>query len=179
MAHVCRSRIVLPLLFSVALSSSPIAAQGPARLHALAVPPSSVGTCMSTRPQRKAGDKVLAEHKLVMTTRAPNGRREITVFVDTAGRAFRYSETTNVATGILSSVGQAVIAEIDSAGHVHGFRIHTSVRAADTISSPLDTATLRKMRQRAVVKSSHEPLDAADQRKVKELVALLRTRCPI
>jgi hypothetical protein len=171
--------VVLTLVLCIAHVPSSVAAQGSAYFKLLSIPPSTVGSCASTRPQRTAADQVAAQYKLVMTGQAPNRRREITVFADTSGRAIRYAEMTDMATGVLSSAGEGVIANIDTAGRVAGFRIRNTVRSADTLAAPFDTAALRKANPRAIVKSSNAPLDAASQRKVKELVAFVRKRCPI
>lgn len=179
MAHSRAGAVILTLLFLIGHIPSSLVAQAPSYFKVLSVPPSTAGTCMSTRPQRSAGDKVAAQYKLVMTGLSPNRRREITVLADTSGRVISYSEMTDVATGILSSAGEGIIANIDTAGRVQGFRIHNTVRSADTVAAPFDTAALRKAKPRGIVKTSHEPLDAASQRKVKELVALVRKRCPI
>jgi hypothetical protein len=179
MAHPRTAAVILTLLSFIGHVPSSLAAQAPAYFKALSIPPSTVGSCASMRPQRNAGDPVAAQYKLVMTGQAPNRRREITVFADTSGRAIRYAEMTDMATGVLSSAGDGIIANIDAAGRVAGFRIHNTVRSADTVAAPFDTAALRKTKPRAVVKSSNEPLDAASQRKVKALVAFVRKRCPI
>ena len=179
MAHPRTAAVILALLCFIRQVPSPLAAQAPAYFKVLAIPPAAVGTCASMRPQRNAGDQVAAQYRLVMTGQSPNRRREITVFADTSGRAIRYAEMSDIATGVLSSAGEGIIANIDPTGRVAGFRIHNTVRSADTVAAPFDTATLRKTKPRAVVKSSNEPLDAASQRKVKALVAFVRKRCPI
>lgn len=179
MSHLRTSAVILTLLSLIGHIPSPLAAQAPAYFKVLTIPPNTAGTCASMRPQRNAGDQVAAQYKLVMTGQAPNRRREITVFADTSGRAIRYAEMSDMATGALSSAGEGIIANIDPAGRVAGFRIHNTVRSADTVAAPFDTAALRKTKPRAVVKSSNEPLDAASQRKVKALVAFVRKRCPI
>jgi hypothetical protein len=179
MAHPRTAAVFLTLLSFVGHIPSSLAAQTPAYFKVLSVPPSTIGSCASTRPQRNAGDEVAAQYKLVMTSQTPKRQREITVLVDTSGRAIRYAEMTDMAIGILSSDGDGIIANIDTAGRVQGFRIHNTVRAADTLRAPFDTAALRKAKASAVVKSSHEPLDVASQRKVKALAALVLKRCPL
>ena len=179
MAHPRTAAVILTLLSFIGHVPSSLAAQVPAYFTVLSIPPSTVGSCASMRPQRNAGDQVAAQYKLIMTGQAPNRRREITVFADTSGRAIRYAEMSDMATGVLSSAGEGIIANIDTKGRVAGFRIRNTVRSADTVAAPFDTAALRKAKPRAVVKSSNEPLDAASQRKVKALVAFVRKRCPI
>lgn len=179
MLHPRTGAVILTLLSFIDHVPSSLAAQAPAYFKVLSIPPSTVGSCASMRPQRNAGDQVAIQYKLVMTGQAPNRRREITVFADTSGRAIRYAEMTDMATGVLSSAGEGIIANIDAAGRVAGFRIRNTVRSADTLAAPFDSAALKKGKPRAVVKSSNEPLDAASQRKVKQLVAFVRKRCPI
>ena len=167
------------LLLLVALAPSRLPAQGAMHFQALAIPPNSVGTCASRRLAGNGGNQPVVEYRLVMTGRAPSRRRELIVSVDTSGRATRYAEMGNISTGLLSSYGDGIIATIDTANRVRGFRIHNTVRTSDTTIGRADAAASRTANGKALVQSSHEPLDAAAQRRVKELVALVRKRCPI
>ncbi len=179
MAHRHTNAAAAVLVFWLGLAPHRLLAQGAMHFQALAIPPSSVGTCASRRVPGNAGTPPIAEHRLVIASRAPSRRREIIVSVDTARHTIRYAEMGNVSTGLLSSDGDAVVAIVDSANAVHGFRIHNTVRTSDPAVGRSDTAARPSSKERAQVQSSHEPLDAREQRRVKELVALVRKRCPI
>ena len=179
MAHRHTNAVLPALLFLLSVAPHRLLAQGAMHFQALAIPPSSVGTCASRRVPGNAGNPPIAEHRLVITSRAPSRRREIIVSVDTARHTIRYAEMGNISTGLLSSYGEGVVAIIDTANAVHGFLIHNTVRTSDTAVGRADTTARAKSKERAQVQSSHDPLDAAAQRRVKVLAALVRKRCPL
>jgi hypothetical protein len=160
-----------------------LAAQDLTYFHALAIPPRSVGTCIPGTP-RKSGDSRLTKYQLVMTSRTPNRRREISVSVDTAGRAAVYSDLGFASTSLLSTAGDDIVATINVSGRVRGWRTRSTTVMSDSgrlrlDKARLDTARLRTMKENAVTTSSREPLDAESQRRVLEMVEWLRKRCPV
>lgn len=77
-------------------------AQAASYMTALAIPPSTVGTCMpddgAVRGARPDTPR-LRVSRLLMKTRSPGGDREIAVYVDDAGVARGYSEIVMRQTG--------------------------------------------------------------------------------
>jgi hypothetical protein len=155
-----------------------LVAQDATYFQALSIPPGSVGTCLSARPQGNSSDVVATEARLVMTSVAPSRRREILVVRDVRQRTIRFADIVVGSTGLLSSTGDNVVAIIDAAGQARGFRLHGTVQMSDSAAVRRDTASFRAMREHAVRQSSREPLDATAQREVQKLVEWMRTRCP-
>jgi hypothetical protein len=169
--------MVWPMVFFGLVVPMRLVAQDATYFQALSIPPRSVGTCLSAGPQRNSSDVVVTEARLVMTSVAPNRRREILVVSDVRGRSIRFADIVVGSTGLLSSAGDNVVANIDAAGQARGFRMHGTVRMSDSGVVQLDTASLHAMRERAVRQSSREPLNATAQREVQKLVDWMRTRC--
>jgi hypothetical protein len=155
-----------------------LVAQDATYFQALSIPPRSVGTCLSAGPHGNSSHVVATEARLVMTSVAPNRRREILVVSDVRGRAIRFADMVVASTGLLSSTGDNVVAVIDAAGQARGFRLRGTVQMPDSAAARLDTASIRAMREHAVRQSSREPLDATAQHEVQKLVDWMRTRCP-
>jgi len=165
--------------FSALLPPTHLVAQDSWYFEVLSVPPHSVGTCVSERPKDSDSNAVARGGHLVITSTAPNHRREIAFLDNLKGDATSFMDMTFRSTGLLSSDGDNVVAIIDSAGRVRGFRQHMIVQAPDSGGRErLDTLEPRAMRGHGVRQSSAEPLDARAQRKAQHLVDWLRKRCP-
>jgi hypothetical protein len=173
-------RLVQAMIWSTGCSGllppSHLVAQDSTYFEVLSVPPASLGTCVSPRPQDSASDVVARGGHLVITSIAPNRRREIAFLNAVKGDATSFMDIAYRSTGLLYSNGDNVVAIIDSAGRVRGFRQHMIVQLSDSGSGRLDTLELRAMRE--LRQSSAKPLDARAQRKVQHLVDWLRKRCP-
>lgn len=157
---------------------SNVVAQEPTYFQVLSVPPRSVGTCMSARGQDSSADGVAREAHLVVTSIAPNRRREIGVVNDVKRDGIRFMDVVLRSNGLLSSSGDYVVAIIDASGRVRGFRQHRVVQMSDSSVAGLDTAGLRAMGEHTGRKSSAEPLNTTAQRKVRQLADWVRKRCP-
>ena len=92
--------------------------------------------------------------------------------------ATSFMDMTVNATGLLSSSGENVVAIIDSAERVSGYRQRTTIQMRDRGRRSLDTLEVRVMKGQTVRQSPDEPLDASAQREVQDLVDWLRKRCP-
>ena len=82
-------------LFTLAIASlatsAPMFAQMPAYMHALAMPPANVGTCMPARTSTDRGSVGRVERHLVIVTADPAARREMFLFAKPGGEV-TYSE---------------------------------------------------------------------------------------
>ena len=163
---------------SLLLMPSQLVAQDPTYFQILSVPPRSVGTCVSAGPQDSSSDVVARGAHLVITSTGPNRRREIAFLNAGKSDAISFMDIVFRSTGLLSTSGDNVVAIIDSAGKVRGFRQHSTVQLSDSGLARFDTAGLRAMREHAIRKSSGEPLNPTAQRKVRHLVDWVRKRCP-
>lgn len=111
-----------------------------------------------------------------MIKSVPSGSdRELTVFVDEAGRSIGLADRVGVMRDARSRTAASVVAAIDSSGGVHG--LWTEAAIAYPSIAP-DPAALRAMRDRVKSDASSRPLTAAEQRKVIQVIAFLRKRCP-
>jgi len=154
-------------------------ASDPTYFNALAIPPRSVGTCISVAPrQASASRPQLTRHKLVISSAEPGRRREITVGVDTAGRVASYYELGFASTSLLSAEGDDIIATIDALGNRHGWRTHITTVIPDSVLNQGDSTVLRQLQKSGVSKTSREPLDDQSWRRVLEIGDWLRKRCP-
>jgi hypothetical protein len=97
---------------------------------------------------------------------------------DRAGKPVLYVEMSSVSTDILAGDVNSIIATLRPDGGVAGFLTRQSIQMSDSGMPRPDTASLRVMRERAARHWNREPLDAAAQRKVRELVEWLNKRCP-
>jgi len=123
---------------------------------------------------------VFEKAHLIMTSLRPNRRREILVYGDSAGRIVGLSEfgfSSNGSPLSLSGTGDQVIANIDGAGRVRGVLDRDIIQMSDSGIVRFDTTALRRMREHAVHRSTHEPLDGAAQLKVRRLIDWMRSRC--
>jgi hypothetical protein len=170
--------MIWSMSFAWLLTPSHLVAQDSTYFEVLSIPPRSVGTCVSPRAQDSASNVVPRGAHLVITSVALNRRREIALLDDIKGHATSFMDIVYRSTDSLSSNGDHVVAIIDSARRVRGFRQHMAVQMSDSGVATLDTAGLRAMREHGVRHSSTEPLDARAQRKVQHLVDWVSKRCP-
>jgi imidazole glycerol phosphate synthase subunit HisF len=128
---------------------------------------------------RHATDAVpLTTSKLVMVSVPPGARREVTVSVDGSGRAVGYNDLVFTSTSLRSGKGDNVVAMIDREGRVRGWHLRTNTQLPDSIPLGASASDQRSMRAHMVTTSSRDTLSAEAQRKVLELAAWLRRRCP-
>ena len=157
------------------------AAQAPAYFAALAVPPSTVGTCMPVRTPAAAvrSDSSLRGRRLVMTARTPAGHRELTVYVDARGRVRHLSDMVSRGTGRGASTGESVVASVTNTGEVQGMLLRTNiVMEPPRRGAPLDSTALRVMRERVKTEQSRSALSERERAQVRVVAAWLVGRCP-
>jgi hypothetical protein len=118
------------------------------------------------------------ETQLVITTVEPNSRREIRVITGVNENATTFADMVYRSTGLLSSTADNVVARIDEAGQMRGFRQQNTVQMSDTAAARIDTMALRVMKDHAVRHSSRKSLDATTKTKVRQLVDWMSKRCP-
>jgi hypothetical protein len=113
-----------------------------------------------------------------MKNRTPSRQRDIMVVVDKTGRPTVFSDFGFASRSMLTSDGDNVTATFDAHGRVQGFRMHQAIQMSDSGVPRFDSASLRRMAERAQSQTTREPLDAAAQNRVRVLVAWLLKRCP-
>lgn len=149
------------------------AAQAPAHLRALTIPPRTVGTCLPSLNGRAD------MRRLVMKTRSPGGSREILFGVDARGRITSIVDRTQVMTAVGQSTGDLVLAVFDATGAlVRGQRTRTEITAPAAVVASRDPAALRAWSKDATPQQATVPLDAAGERQVRALAEWVRDRCP-
>lgn len=166
----------------LALVATRVAAQAPAHIALLTVPPSDVGTCMPAHAPaaRDTSAQSLRGHRLVMTARSA-GRREMTVYADAAGHVRRYVESASRITdrtGTTTSVDENVIASVSVDGRVRGMVLRTTVALPTPTTLSIDSASLRTMQKQARTSRARAALSAREQAQVLAAAAWLRARCP-
>jgi hypothetical protein len=173
---VTRFRTVSLLAFILPWS---LHAQGRANVQTLTVPTRNAGTCFFHAAQKVAGKtNAVSRSELVIKTATPGASREISVFRDKAGSVIGYAEISSIFTPPFASESDNIVATHGADGRVSGTWTHLTVVMSDSGLTKLDTASLRKMRDRAVRHSSQKPLDYSAQQKVRTLIKWFGTRCP-
>lgn len=159
---------------------APDVVQAQAYFAPLSTPPASVGTCRPVDTQRMARRDTthVVAHRLVIMSAPPGRSREILV-VARPGR-LAYSDMTHTMTSVTSSTGGDVVAVIDSLGRVHGYHIRsTSVLPASAARLPTNVnAELQNIRDSTRTTTSHVPLTAAEQARVRAMTTWMQKRCP-
>lgn len=160
-------------------ATAPLLAQAPAYFKALTVPPVTVGTCLEPTAQRTdRGARRRPAPRLVMSSRTPNARREMSLVRDSAGAVVGYIEMVHVSTARLASVGETVVASLRPGRRIVGYTMRIETQMSDSGSQGFDPASLQRMRERAKHNSSRVVLDALGQSKVRVLSTWLAKRCP-
>ena len=153
-------------------------AQAPAYFQALTIPPGTVGTCIPPILRTNRTDGLRPTPRLVMTSRTPNARREISLVRDTTGAVVGFNEMVHVSTGRLASAGETVIATLRPDGRISGYRLRTQITMAEPAMAAFDSVSLRHMRETAKPTSSRTKLDTQSENKVRVLATWLGRRCP-
>ena len=158
--------------------AAPLRAQTPAYFKALTVPPRTVGTCLEPdqRADRGAGHQFAP--RLVMSSRSPNARREMSLVRDSTGAVIGFHELIHVSTGLFASADEIVVASLRPEGRIVGYVMRTETQMSDSGSRGFDSASLKRMRDSAKHTSSRAMLDAPGQSKVRVLATWLAKRCP-
>lgn len=174
-------------LFTLAIASlatsAPMFAQMPAYMHALAMPPANVGTCMPARTSTDRGSVGRVERHLVIVTADPAARREMFLFAKPGGEV-TYSEyliITHVTSASVSSrvgsgfgIGSNVLAAYAPksgwSGRFFADTIHTSLALhpggkTEKLPTPRD--------HRPVPRS----LSANEISSVRKLATWMQSRC--
>lgn len=169
----CRSATFVVLgTCMIALSRpAPLAAQGQAHLQSLTVPPPNAGTCFNSRGKR------YVRATLVMTSRAPSARRELSLLRDSTGRVAAFNESLQLSTSLLASMGEVIVATLQPDGRIVGYRLSSQIEMAGNSLQRFDTASLRRMLDSAKRRSSRTLLSEGEQEKVRVLTAWLAKRC--
>ncbi|MBL0171311.1 MAG: hypothetical protein IPP90_11365 [Gemmatimonadaceae bacterium] len=157
---------------------APLRAQAPAYFKALTVPPSTVGTCLEPALNPDITTRRRSAPRLVISSRMPDARREMSLVRDSTGAVIGFNERVNVSTGRFASAGESIIASLRADGRVVGVVMRTEIQMSDTGLRSFDSASLRRMRESAKQTSHQLELDASGQAQVRVLVAWLSTRCP-
>jgi hypothetical protein len=171
-----RLRSITPLVFLLPLS---IDSQDTANVQALTLLAKNAGTCFAHTVQNANGrTNAVNRSALVVKTVTPSGSREISIFRDKAGNVVGYAEISSVFIPPFASENDNIVASYRPDGRVSGTWTHLTIQMSDSGVTKLDTASLRKMRERAVRRSSQKPLDTADQQQVRTLIKWVSRRCP-
>jgi hypothetical protein len=166
------SLLVLCLPFSVN-------AQDIQNFQALTLPARNVGTCFAHTVQKTVGHaNAGTESILVIKSKTPGNSREISLIRDKAGAAVGYAERNFVFNPPSASESDNIVASYHHDGSVSGRWTHMTMQMSDSGLSTLDSASLRRMRERAIRHSTRKPLDAADQKRVRTLIQWVSRRCP-
>ena len=174
-----RLSAVLGLGFVVMLGRpQSVAAQGGAHFEALSTPPSNAGTCQPAAPLKGFDSVFVRGSRLVMKSLTPGLSRELTLWLDRQGGFASYSEYTSAFDGKRTGRSSMVSAVLDRLGVMSGSRIDITVTVPDSLPNDVE-ATLRSIRERSRGEHSTRPLDVEEARRVRELAAFLRKRCPL
>lgn len=158
------------------LAAGTMDAQAPLYFKSLSVPPPTVGTCIEPTQAADPAAQSRVPH-LVLTSRSPNARREMSLLRDSSGAVIGFSDRVNLSTGRAAGESEAVVAGIRADGQVSGFVMRTDIQMTDSGLTAFDSASLRRMRESAKASSSQVALDAQKQDQVRALVAWLSKRC--
>jgi hypothetical protein len=169
--------MICTTLSLILLAPAELMGQSSSYFNVLSLPPASVGTCVAARSNVTTSDVLSRESHLVITGPTLGRRREIAARENLNTGAISLMDVTYRATGVRTSVGDDVVAIIDSTGRIRGSRqkINVQVLSARRI---LDTLDLRALREHTVRGSSAKPLDTEQRHEVQHLVDWLRKRCP-
>ncbi len=112
-----------------------------------------------------------------MVSAAPGAaRREITVFVDSAGRVVRYADDASMFNGVDGGTGDAVVAALGRDGEWGGTWLHNAMQVANG-GRGSDGRPLLPPRV-AVKPTAPRALTAPERSRVRELAAWAARRCP-
>ncbi len=160
------------------VSASPLTAQAPAYFTSLSVPPPTVGTCLEPAQGTVRATSVQRAPRLVITSRTPSARRELSLRRDSTGVVVGFTETVHVSNGRSASTGETVVAALRSDGRIIGYVMRTKVALSESRVLAFDSASLQRMRDNAQSSSTQAELDTLGQRRVRVLATWLSTRCP-
>ena len=169
---------VLGICLSTISGPAPVRAQTPSYFKALTVPPRSVGTCLVPDEGRTPGARLGATARLVISSRDPDARREMSLMRDSTGAVIGFQELVQVSTGVGASVGEAVLASRRPDGRIVGSLMRTEIHMSASALQNFDSVSLQRMRDGAKRTSSRTELDATGQSQVRVLAAWLAKRCP-
>lgn len=173
-----RGVTLLALMTTASALLAPRLAGAQSYFTPLVTPPTSVGACKPVDAHRGPGDVAVTGHRLVLMSAPPGSSREITVFTR-PGRTV-YSDMAHSMTTVTSSTGGDVTAIIDSLGRVSGYHTRsTRTLPASASQLPKDVnEELRHIRDSTRTSTSRMPLTAAEQARVRSMVAWMGRRCP-
>jgi hypothetical protein len=169
---------LLGICLSTVSGRTTLHAQTPIYFRALTVPPRSAGTCLEPDKRRTLRAGLRSTPRLVISSREPDARREMSLVRDSTGAVIGFQEMVQVSTGLGASVGAAVLASLRSDGRITGFLMRSEIQMAARAPQRLDSISLQRMRDSAKHTSSRELLDATGQSQVRVLAAWLAKRCP-
>jgi hypothetical protein len=178
--RVTRRSVITALLgiCLVTLLTPVMRAQAPAYFQTMSIPPGSVGTCIPPVSRTNRAARLQPTPRLVMTSRTPSARREMTLMRDTTGAIVGFNEMVHVSTGRLASVGETVVATLRPDGRTNGYLLRTQVTMSEPATPAFDSASLRRMRETAKRTSSQMRLDTQSENNVRALATWLSKRCP-
>jgi hypothetical protein len=154
-------------------------AQGNSYFAVLSTPPVKVGTCRPMPPPKRPEYANYQGRRLVIKSTPPGRSREMTLIGDPRGRTAVYSEMTSAASGLLTDTSFDVIAFVDTVRGVSGYQTRTITTVPESLfRRRFDSTTLRTMREQSKTDRSRHALNADEQRRVRDLAAFLRKRCP-
>lgn len=167
-SELSRSHAVLALVVAIILGASP--PQGSAPFDVLSLPGPNFGSCVPLGHSAST-----RESRLVIKSVRPGSSRVITVMSDGSGRVVTYTDQVVVVRDAVSGVGRSVVAFLDPAGGVNGFVQETE---STYPALPHDVASLRTLRDSAKTNATRRALNPSEERRVLDVSAFLRKRCP-
>ena len=168
-----RRAIRLPLLL-LAIPSGVLAQSG-AHFEPLSTPPRDVGTCT---PGIGVDTARMESHRLVMKSTLPGQSRDMNAMVDRQGTTILYTEmsmSTSVGSTV-ASTGTQILASFMGDQMLFGSRTDTKTTYPDSILK--DPHGFLNGRYQPSSTTARKPLDDSEQRRIRDLIAHLRQRCP-
>ena len=161
---------------AIIVCAQAVAAQE-AHFEVLTIPPADVGTCLPPQITVPPTERIRPGNRLVIRHPAPFMSRDISTYVDSAGRHTGLSDRSSVIVNTVRSQGVSITASVGR-NVVMGFRIETIVTVPDSLVHARDVAAIQKIMDSATGTSSRRELNAAEQDRVRSLVEFIRKRCP-
>jgi hypothetical protein len=162
---------------AIIVSAQAVEAQE-AHFEVLTIPPADVGTCLPAQVTVSPTERSRPGNRLVIRHPAPFMSRDISTFVDSAGRHTGLSDRSSVIVNTMRNQGASIVASVGRNDVVRGFRIETIVTVPDSLVRARDVAAIQKIMDSATGTSSRRELNAAEQDRVRSMIEFMRRRCP-
>lgn len=166
------------LLLAIALFTRPVAAQQGTHFEVLTIPPRNAGTCLPPLLKGDSSARVQQGNRLVIRSLDPGSSREISTFVDQAGRHMGYSDRSYAMTATVRGTSASITAFLGPRDTIIGFRMDIATTVPDSVMTARDYAEIRAIMDKATSTHSNRSLDSAEQRRVRAMIDFMRQRCP-